>query len=82
MKIDLLKHRSEDCSIGYYGPNCSRPCRYPNYGEKCQKSCNCKKEYCTNDKGCVNTSGEYLQGKMNYLKTDAMYITFSQIYFF
>ncbi|XP_056014222.1 cell death abnormality protein 1-like isoform X4 [Ostrea edulis] len=44
----------QSCPIGYHGRNCSLPCRYPSYGERCQKKCNCTAEYCTSDKGCIN----------------------------
>ncbi|XP_056014205.1 uncharacterized protein LOC130052649 [Ostrea edulis] len=51
---DENSHQCQSCPIGYYGPNCSLPCRYPSYGERCQKKCNCTVEYCTSDKGCID----------------------------
>ncbi|XP_062579913.1 multiple epidermal growth factor-like domains protein 11 [Saccostrea cucullata] len=40
------------CSPGYFGINCSWPCRYPNYGENCQSECNCEKSFCNVTYGC------------------------------
>lgn len=46
-----------DCQIGYYGINCSKPCRYPNYGNDCQQHCSrCKEEACNPMFGCLATS--------------------------
>nr|XP_034335161.1 uncharacterized protein LOC117692166 isoform X3 [Crassostrea gigas] len=45
-----------DCQIGYYGINCSSPCRYPNYGSGCQQECSlCGKETCNSAFGCPTT---------------------------
>ena len=44
------------CSVGYFGPNCSLPCRYPNYGLGCQLKCNCEREHCNHITGCQNSS--------------------------
>ncbi|XP_048768920.2 uncharacterized protein LOC125675349 [Ostrea edulis] len=43
----------EDCKAGYYGINCSIPCRYPNFGLDCQMKCHCPKEFCNARMGCV-----------------------------
>ena len=32
------------CPPGYYEINCSRSCRFPNYGIRCQQECVCSKE--------------------------------------
>nr|XP_022294778.1 protein draper-like [Crassostrea virginica] len=40
---------------GYYGPNCSSKCRYPNYGLACQLSCNCSEDHCHYIMGCRKT---------------------------
>nr|XP_022294783.1 uncharacterized protein LOC111104905 [Crassostrea virginica] len=41
------------CQSGYFGPNCSLPCRYPNYGLQCQLECKCKQEQnCNHITGC------------------------------
>ncbi|XP_056014250.1 multiple epidermal growth factor-like domains protein 6 [Ostrea edulis] len=56
---DEDSHQCQSCPIGYYSPNCSLPCRYPSYGERCQKLCNCTAEYCASDKGCINKTSEY-----------------------
>ena len=44
------------CSAGYFGPNCSLPCRYPNYGVECQFECVCDMENCSHITGCQNSS--------------------------
>lgn len=45
------------CQSGYFGPNCSLPCRYPNYGLQCQLECKCKQEQnCNHITGCQSTS--------------------------
>ncbi|XP_052711143.1 platelet endothelial aggregation receptor 1-like [Crassostrea angulata] len=41
-----------DCTPGYYGPNCSKPCRYPGYGSWCQKECFCNMTICSHVSGC------------------------------
>ncbi|XP_056014156.1 protein draper-like isoform X2 [Ostrea edulis] len=51
---DEVSHQCQSCPIGYHGHKCSLPCRYPSYGERCHKECNCTVEYCTSDKGCIN----------------------------
>nr|XP_022296706.1 cell death abnormality protein 1-like isoform X1 [Crassostrea virginica] len=44
------------CQTGYFGPNCSLPCRYPNYGLQCQFECKCEqKQYCNHITGCQST---------------------------
>lgn len=44
------------CSVGYFGPNCSLSCRYPNYGLGCQLNCNCETEHCNHITGCQTSS--------------------------
>ncbi|XP_061162839.1 scavenger receptor class F member 1-like [Saccostrea echinata] len=44
------------CKIGFFGQNCASPCRYPNYGERCQEKCNCTQNFCDTTKGCRNSS--------------------------
>lgn len=45
-----------DCPIGYFGNNCSSPCRYPNYGKECQHNCShCGNETCNSTFGCPTT---------------------------
>ena len=48
------------CKIGFSGPNCSQPCRHPNYGYLCQKQCNCSNDLCNHISGC----GKNQQGKL------------------
>lgn len=38
----LLIFMCRECPISFYGPNCSKPCRLPNYGLGCQRMCSCK----------------------------------------
>ena len=45
-----------ECSAGYFGPNCSLPCRFPNYGVGCQLECGCGNESCNHITGCHNSS--------------------------
>lgn len=40
------------CSPGYFGINCTLPCRYPSYGIDCQSECECNKTQCDNTIGC------------------------------
>lgn len=42
-----------ECPIGFYGPNCSKPCRNPNYGSGCQRMCRCNETDCNNILGCT-----------------------------
>lgn len=42
----------KECSPGYVGIDCSRTCRYPNYGKGCQDVCNCDQQDCHAIKGC------------------------------
>ncbi|XP_062615026.1 multiple epidermal growth factor-like domains protein 10 isoform X2 [Saccostrea cucullata] len=44
--------KSMNCSLGHVGGHCELPCRYPSYGNYCQKKCYCKKEYCDHVSGC------------------------------
>nr|XP_022290274.1 uncharacterized protein LOC111101911 [Crassostrea virginica] len=62
-----------ECSIGFYGFNCSRKCRYPNYGERCQLSCACNETLCDAAFGCEN------QGILAENKTDSSGLNLSII---
>nr|XP_022295496.1 uncharacterized protein LOC111105473 [Crassostrea virginica] len=44
------------CPVGYFSPNCSLPCRYPNYGAGCQLKCVCEIKNCSHITGCQNSS--------------------------
>ncbi|XP_022295661.2 uncharacterized protein LOC111105593 isoform X2 [Crassostrea virginica] len=46
---------ADGCPVGLFGPNCSLPCRYPNYGLECQMECNCTDEVCHHATGCPTT---------------------------
>lgn len=54
-----------DCLPGYYKTNCSDPCRYPNYGLRCQKECNCPEKSCHHVFGCPDHK---LDGKISLRK--------------
>lgn len=46
-----------DCPLGFYGINCSSPCRYPNFGKLCQQDCShCEKEVCNSSFGCLTSN--------------------------
>lgn len=47
------------CEDGYFGPNCTSPCRYPNFGQRCQEECNCIERQCDASIGC-----KYIHGKL------------------
>lgn len=40
------------CEVGYFGNNCTDPCRYPSFGYRCQKECNCTQDICDHKTGC------------------------------
>nr|XP_022291039.1 platelet endothelial aggregation receptor 1-like [Crassostrea virginica] len=41
-----------ECIPGYFGPNCTLPCRFPNYGLLCQSACACNETDCNHRTGC------------------------------
>ncbi|XP_061195998.1 cell death abnormality protein 1-like [Saccostrea echinata] len=53
---DSSQNKCAECNTGYFGQNCRRPCRYPNYGKGCQMRCNCEKENCSSKTGCEDGS--------------------------
>lgn len=40
------------CEIGYYDYNCTATCRYPSFGYRCQRKCNCIRDKCDLKTGC------------------------------
>lgn len=48
----ILLHLLLACLSGYYGPNCTLPCRFPNYGTECQLKCDCDEQQCNHTIGC------------------------------
>lgn len=48
----LILHDFVGCPTGYFGQNCSKPCVYPSFGERCQGECNCTDEMCNIITGC------------------------------
>lgn len=65
-----------DCPNGYFGINCSSPCRYPNYGKDCQHDCShCVKEACNSTFGCpTNGEKESKGGQHDTMKLDPIII--------
>nr|XP_034333265.1 uncharacterized protein LOC105328248 [Crassostrea gigas] len=51
-KLDTKTNQCGACLSGYYGPNCTLPCRFPNYGPECQSECDCDKQQCNHTIGC------------------------------
>ncbi|XP_062606758.1 scavenger receptor class F member 1-like [Saccostrea cucullata] len=60
---DSYNNKCVACPVGFYSTNCSRTCRYPNFGYECQNKCRCKQSLCDPKNGCAisreknNTSG-------------------------
>ncbi|XP_052710980.1 uncharacterized protein LOC128185425 [Crassostrea angulata] len=62
-----------DCETGFYGRNCSSPCRYPNYGKACQLDCShYNLEECNSTLGCLSsdvpTSQDYNTSKESSIR--------------
>ncbi|XP_062585434.1 uncharacterized protein LOC134247107 [Saccostrea cucullata] len=53
---DSLSQSCKPCRPGFDGINCSKTCRYPNFGVECQGECKCPPELCDFSLGCVITS--------------------------
>lgn len=47
------------CPIGFFGYNCTQPCRFPSFGEKCQSGCNCSWDLCDHITGCTSIKGKF-----------------------
>nr|XP_034337851.1 multiple epidermal growth factor-like domains protein 10 isoform X2 [Crassostrea gigas] len=43
----------QGCEVGFSGPNCSKPCQYPGFGQQCQEECNCTQDTCNIITGCA-----------------------------
>ncbi|XP_062610864.1 uncharacterized protein LOC134272679 [Saccostrea cucullata] len=61
-----------ECADGYFGPNCTLPCRYPNYGDNCQSECLCAEELCNHVNGCIITVNAFEQASPS-LMNDQLY---------
>ncbi|XP_078314525.1 uncharacterized protein LOC144619691 [Crassostrea virginica] len=48
----------QNCSIGFYGPNCTNICPFPAYGKDCQLECRCSKSLCSHVDGCITSNKE------------------------
>lgn len=42
-----------ECSKGYIGVNCEKPCPFPHFGNFCQNTCECTQDQCDVAEGCV-----------------------------
>ena len=40
------------CLKGYFGPNCSRVCEFPFFGQDCSENCTCERDMCNFQIGC------------------------------
>lgn len=55
---------------GYSGINCTWLCPYPQYGVKCQRTCNCSENLCNVSTGCIgSTTGKHIE---KYLQSKAV----------
>lgn len=53
----ILSYHLTECEAGFYGINCSTPCRYPNHGKDCQQECSdCGQEKCNSTLGCLSSN--------------------------
>lgn len=50
-----------ECAVGFYDTTCSSPCPYPTYGRHCQNMCNCTKDMCDIEQGCLKEIGNVYQ---------------------
>ncbi|XP_061196067.1 uncharacterized protein LOC133204359 [Saccostrea echinata] len=57
LQLSLVQN-VKDCPDGYFGVNCERECRHPNYGAGCQEFCGCMEEMCNHMSGCQETAVE------------------------
>nr|XP_022294754.1 uncharacterized protein LOC111104879 [Crassostrea virginica] len=62
LPVSAMETESSGCQQGFFGPNCKFPCRFPNYGKRCQLECNCTEELCNNISGCPNPATETTTG--------------------
>ncbi|XP_052709735.1 uncharacterized protein LOC128184331 [Crassostrea angulata] len=50
MDLDMVS--TQECLPGYYGDQCNKTCRHPNYGHDCQLKCTCEVDQCDPITGC------------------------------
>lgn len=55
-ELDTNTNKCRACLSGYYGPNCTFPCRFPNYGLECQSECDCDEQQCNHISGCRSSN--------------------------
>lgn len=48
------------CSPGFHGDRCENKCRYPTFGLRCERKCDCRQQLCHFINGCP------LPGDLNY----------------
>lgn len=46
-------HICTECPAGYHWINCSRPCVFPHFGERCAYKCSCEMTLCDFMIGCT-----------------------------
>lgn len=52
----MLSSNLSECLPGYYGDQCNKTCRHPNYGHNCQLNCMCEEDQCDPITGCDGKS--------------------------
>uniref|UniRef100_A0A8W8JTX8 EGF-like domain-containing protein n=1 Tax=Magallana gigas TaxID=29159 RepID=A0A8W8JTX8_MAGGI len=40
IRFGVLVYVVQGCQVGFFGYNCTQPCRYPSFGDKCQRQYN------------------------------------------
>ncbi|XP_078310494.1 uncharacterized protein LOC111105601, partial [Crassostrea virginica] len=67
------------CEVGFMGPNCSLPCRYPSYGINCQSKCICSERLCNISTGCIKQRNDEINSSTAYQEignlTDSLNVT-------
>ncbi|XP_056013745.1 multiple epidermal growth factor-like domains protein 6 [Ostrea edulis] len=66
---DTKMEKCTECNVGFQGECCQLPCRYPNYGDRCQSWCNCEITNCSSVTGCDDGSPTVSVGFPNTPKT-------------
>lgn len=56
----MLSWNLSECLPGYYGDQCNKTCRHPNYGHNCQLNCMCEEDQCDPITGCDSKSKIWL----------------------
>lgn len=70
-KWDSDKQQCVDCTPGYLWVNCSKACKYPRYGERCNKTCKCVEQLCNVTIGCIDLNVQHTMHRSSEEKTPA-----------